>query len=134
VITISNATQKQENTSPVDSWLERAHQIEVRFDKLTNGDGMTFVDQICMTFILDQSKNSIHEYSIALSQLWRGIYQCHNEILQVAGVGSELSEVERVRTKICTRVSWIEEVFCHAIVGWSDLQNLYTSNGFMYQN
>jgi hypothetical protein len=136
VITISNAisTQKQENTSPVDSWLERAHRIEVRFDKLTNGNGMTFVDEICSTFILDRSKDSIHEHSIALSQLQKGIYRCHNEILQVAGVGSELSEVERVRTKICTIVSWVEEVFCHAIVGWSDVHNLYTSKRFMYQN
>ena len=136
VTTIPNAisTQKQENTSLVDSWLERARRIEMRFDKLTNGDSMTFVDQICTTFILDRSKDSIHEHSIALSKLQKGIYQCHNEILQVAGVGSELSKVEKVQTRICTVVSWVEEVFCHAIVGWSDVQNLYTSKKFMYQN
>ena len=129
----TSLTQSQGSTTPVDSWLDRTHRIEMRFDKLTHGNVFQFVDLICTTFIADRNKDSIHEQVILLSRLQKGIYKCHNEILQAAGVGSEFSEVERVRKKICTTVSWVEEIFCFAIVGWTEVNELYSTKKFVYQ-
>ena len=105
----------------------------MRFDKHTHSDVFRFVDLICTTFIADRNKDSIHEQAITLSRLQKGIYKCHDEILQAAGVGSGLSEVDRVRKKICTTVSWVEEIFCYAIVGWTEVNELYSTKKFMYQ-
>lgn len=105
----------------------------MRFDKLTNGDVVRFIDLICTTFIADRSKDSIDKHEISLSRLQNTIYKCHNEILQAAGVGLELSEVERIKGKICTTISWLEEILCSVIVGWSEVQELHSTKKFMYQ-
>ena len=105
----------------------------MRFNKLMHSNVFRFVNLICTTFIVDRNKDLIHEQAITLSWLQKGIYKCHGEILQAAGVGSGSSEVERVRMKICTTVSWVEEIFCYAIVGWTEVNKLYSAKKFMYQ-
>jgi hypothetical protein len=92
------------------------------------------VESICSHYLADQNKDAIHEQTVLLAKLQKSIYKCHSEILQLSGIGDELSRVENVKKIILTTVSWVEEVFCYAIVDWAEVQRLYHERSFFYQN
>jgi hypothetical protein len=92
------------------------------------------VESICAIYLADHDKDAIQEQAILLDKLQKFIYKCHGEILQLVGVGEELSRVENIKKDIWKTVSWVEEVFCYAIVDHTEVQRLYQERNFMYQN
>jgi len=114
-------------------WLKRARRIEARFNEIVANDSVAYVQTLCVNFLLDKDKASLHESSISLSKLRKTIYTCHAEILQACGVGDELSKVEAIEKEIQTAISWVEEVFCYAIVDWTEVERLFRARNFMYQ-
>jgi hypothetical protein len=121
-------------TSPIDAWLEHTTRIQARFNTLIKNDPIAYLESICILYLADHDKEAIHEQTSLLAKLQKSIYRCHNEILQLSGVGDELSRVENVKKIIWTTVSWVEEVFCYAIVDWTEVQRLYDERSFLYQN
>ena len=121
-------------TSPIDAWLEHTTRIQARFNRLIKNDPIAYLESICTLYLADHDKDAIQEQTILLAKLQKSIYQCHSEILQLSGVGDELSCVENVKKIIWTTVSWVEEVFCYAIVDWTEVQLLYHEQSFLYQN
>lgn len=91
------------------------------------------MESICTLYLTDHNKDAIHKQTILLSKLQRSIYKCYSEILQLSGVGEELSHVEHVKKIILTTMLWVEKVFCSAIVDWTEVQCLYHERGFLYQ-
>lgn len=120
--------------SPVDAWLEHTTRVQARFDRLTKNDPIAYLESICTLYLADHDKDAIQEQTILLSKLQKSIYKCHGEVLQLSGVGDELLRVENVKKIIETTVSWVEEVFCYAIVDWTEVQRLYRERSFLYQN
>jgi hypothetical protein len=121
-------------TSPVDAWLEHTTRVQARFNRLIKNDPIAYLESICTLYLADHNKEAIHEQATLLAKLQKSIYKCHDEILQLSGVGDELSRVEIVKKNICTTVSWVEEVFCYAIVDWTEVQRLYDERSFLFQN
>jgi hypothetical protein len=120
-------------TSPIDAWLEHTTRIQARFNRLIKNDSIAYMESICTLYLADHNKDAIHEQTILLSKLQKSIYQCHSKILQLSGVGEELSRVEHIKKFILTTISWVEEVFCSAIVDWTEVQRLYDERRFLYQ-
>jgi hypothetical protein len=120
--------------TPIDAWLEHTNRIQTRFNRLIKNDPIAYLESICTLYLADHDKDAIQEQTILLAKLQKSIYRCHDEILQLSGVGEELSCVENVKKIICTTVSWVEEVFCYAIVDWTEVQRLYHERSFLYQN
>ena len=120
--------------SPVDAWLEHTTRVQAQFDRLTKNDPIAYLESICTLYLADHDKDAIQEQMILLSKLQKSIYKCHGEVLQLSGVGDELLRVENVKKIIETTVSWVEEVFCYAIVDWTEVQRLYRERSFLYQN
>lgn len=134
---MSKTTSTQEegfrpNTS-LESWLERVSRLSARFDKMTAGNSQQFVEDLCLKFLQDNSKDNLHIHSTSLSSLQKSIYKYHGEVLQENGVGAELAQVETVCDKICQALSWVDELFCHAMVGWDEVKRLHTEKAFTYQ-
>jgi hypothetical protein len=120
--------------SPVDAWLKHTTRVQARFDRLTKNDPIAYLESICTLYLADHDKDAIQEQTILLAKLQKSIYKCHGEVLQLSGVGDELLRVENVKKIIETTVSWVEEVFCYAIVDWTEVQRLYRERSFLYQN
>ncbi|KAF8800379.1 hypothetical protein BYT27DRAFT_7117783, partial [Phlegmacium glaucopus] len=121
-------------TSPIDAWLEHTIRVQARFNRLIKNDPIAYLESICTLYLADHDKDAIQEQTILLAKLQKSIYKCHSEVLQLSGVGDELSCVENVEKVIRTTVSWVEEVFCYAIVDWTEVQRLYHEQSFLYQN
>ena len=127
-------TKIQSNGSPVNAWLENTTRIHARFNRLTKNNPIAYLESICTLYLADKDKDAIQEQTILLAKLQKSIYKCHSEVLQLSGVGDELLRVDNVKKIIGTTVSWVEEVFCYAIVDWTEVQRLYHEQIFMYQN
>ena len=121
-------------TSPIDAWLDHTTRVQARFNRLIKNDPIAYLESICTLYLTDHDKDAIQEQTILLAKLQKSIYKCHSEVLQLSGVGDELSRVENVKKIIWTTVSWVEEVFCYAIVDWTEVQHLYHERRFLYQN
>ena len=107
--------------------------MQAQFHKLVKNDPIAYVESICSLYLADRDKDAIQEQTILLAKLQKSIYKCHGKILQLSGVGDELSRVEKVKKIISTTVLWVEEVFCYAIVDWAEVQHLYHERSFLYQ-
>lgn len=90
--------------------------VQAQFNRLINNNPIAYLESICTLYLADHNKYAIQEWTILLAKLQKLIYKCHEEVLQLSGVGEELSHLENVKKIIWTTVSWVKEVFCHAIV------------------
>jgi len=119
--------------SSLNKWIKYSEYIQKRFNKLTDDDPMKYIEKICLQFIQNQDKDDIHAEVVKLSTLQKRIYRCQNEILNLAGLGPEWNAVDVIVTKLCRVVRWLEEVFCQAIVGHSEVCRMYDEAQFEYQ-
>jgi hypothetical protein len=119
--------------SSLNKWIKYSEYIQKRFNKLTDDDPMKYIEKICLQFIQNQDKDDIHAEVVKLSTLQKRIYCCQNEILNLAGLGPEWNAVDVIVTKLCRVVRWLEEVFCQAIVGHSEVCCMYNEAQFEYQ-
>lgn len=121
-------------TSPINSWLDYATRLQVRFNKLVNQNPSAYAEKICVGFLADRDKDIIHEETIRLAKLQKSIYKCQDKVLQLSGIGDEYSRVDSIRKAICTTIAWVEEIFCYAIVDWGEVQRIHGERGFAFQS
>jgi hypothetical protein len=108
--------------------------VQVQFDKLVNQSPTAYAERICVSYLADRDKDAIHEETIHLAKLQRNVYNCQDKVLQLSGIGDEHSRVDTIRKAICTTISWVEEIFCYAIVDWTEVQRIHSERGFAYQS
>jgi hypothetical protein len=120
--------------SPINSWLDLATRIQFRFNKLVNQNPTAYAESICVGYLGDRDKDIIHEETIWLAKLQKKIYKCQEKVLQLSGIGDEHSKVDAIRKIICSTISWVEEIFCYAIVVWAEVQRIHSERGFAYQS
>jgi hypothetical protein len=122
----------QATRSPINSWLDQAAHVQLLFNKLVNQNPIAYAERICVTYLADRDKEAIHEETIHLAKLQKNIYNCQEKVLQLSGIGDEHSRVDSIRKVICTTISWVEEIFCSAIVDWAEVQRVHTERAFAY--
>ena len=132
--TSERPTKIQASPSPINSWLDYATRLQVRFNKYVNQNPTAYAEKICVGFLADRDKDVIHEETICLAKLQKSIYKCQNKVLQLSGIGDEYSRVLSISKAICTTITWIEEIFCHAIVDWAEVQRIHGERGFVFQS
>jgi hypothetical protein len=93
-----------------------------------------YAEKICVGFLADHDKDVIHEETIRLAKLQKSIYKCLGKVLQLSGIGDEYSRVESIKKAICTTITWVEEIFCYAIVDWAEVQRIHSERGFAFQS
>ena len=86
-----------------------------------NQNPKAYAESICVVFLADRDKDGIHEETIRLGRLQKRIYKCQERVLQLCGIGDEYSRVDEIKKAICTTISWVEEIFCYAIVDWAEV-------------
>lgn len=119
--------------SALKTWTEYSKSVQRRFNRLTDDNPIKYVEKICSQFIQDHNKDNIHAEVVKLSNLQKRIYRSQNEILNLAGLGPEWNAVDIIVKKICTVVNWLEDVFCQAILGHSEVCKMYNRTQFAYK-
>jgi hypothetical protein len=99
---MSLAPETNIQTSPIDAWFKHTTRIQAQFNRLIKNDSIAYMESICTLYLTDHDKDAIYKQTILLFKLQRSIYKCHSKILQLSGVGEELSHVEHVKKIILT--------------------------------
>ena len=120
--------------SPINLWLDYATCLQVQFNKFVNQNPTVYAEKICVGFLADCDKDIIHEEKICLEKLQKSIYKCQNKVLQLCGIGDECSRVDCIRKAICTTITWVEEIFCYAIIDWAEVQQIHGERGFVFHS
>ena len=123
----------QATRSPIKSWLDQAARVQLRFNKLVKRNPTAYAEKICVSYLSDHDKDVINEEMIRLAKLQKNIYNCQEKVLQFSGIGDKHSRVDSIRKVICTTISWVEEIFCYAIVDWAEVQRIHSERAFAYQ-
>ena len=130
------APEMDNQTRPTETSISLYHttRVQAQFDRLIKNNPIAYLDSICTLYLADHDKDAIQEQRVLLAKLQKSIYKCHDNVLQLSGVGDELLCVENVKKIILTTLSWVEEVFCYANVDWTEVQHLHQERSFLYQN
>ncbi|KAF9031574.1 hypothetical protein BJ165DRAFT_1535341 [Panaeolus papilionaceus] len=133
------ATASQETSgvetkqSPVDTWLERAGRIHGRFLKYLDGSGVQFLHKTCREYLKEENGDSIINCASTLQEYRLSILRCHDNVLQLAGVGNELEKVESMVQDIKRVIDWLDEVEMAALEEFNEVRKLYHKGGFDFQ-
>lgn len=121
------------NTRHVAYWLERSQCVAVKLAKITGGSSSSFVDVICQQYLTSKDKDVIYDSIIRTSRLTTSIRRYHHEVLQLAGVGTDLQVVTAVEDDVREVTGWLEELLCTAMVNHQDVVDTYNARGFGFQ-
>jgi hypothetical protein len=117
------------------AWLERADSAERRLHKILGGiDPVPFVEQICKTYLWDQSWTCLEAQVSSLARLQKSLYKYQNEVYSLTGVGPEHKRMEALVGRIRTAVTLAEEVSCFAMLGPNEVYRMHAGKEFMYQD
>ncbi|KAF8166959.1 hypothetical protein BJ912DRAFT_934375 [Pholiota molesta] len=100
----------QETRSPITVWMEHAERLKRRLNNITNGSPKTFVNDACQQYMLSLNSEPLDGHVRQLEEVQTAITQCHNEVLQLAGVGPELEQVDELSREVRMVISWIDEI------------------------
>ncbi|KAF8224553.1 hypothetical protein L208DRAFT_1310628, partial [Tricholoma matsutake] len=114
-------------------WHEKVAQIAGKFSELVDAHPTKFVDALLSTYRVSGSDKELSGTMFTLSRLQNSIQQCENEILQLAGVGSEWSEAHQLSNNMREVRGWIKEVLCLATVDPEGLHTSYAMKQLIFQ-
>jgi len=114
-------------------WSQRADQVAINFNKLTNNSAFDFVEGIFNIYQTTQDKDVIRDAIVDTSRLQKSIHRYEAEILQLAGVGTEWKQAASISKHVCDVVKWLEEILCLAMVDVEELSTAYKHQSLMYQ-
>jgi hypothetical protein len=114
-------------------WLEKVAQLSCEFNELVDAHPTKFMDALLAMYRVSATDKELCAAMLTLSRLQDSIQQYENEILQLAGVGSEWSEAHQVSSKVREVTSWIEEVLCLAAVDPEGLLTSHAMKQLMFQ-
>ena len=61
------------------------------------------------------------------------MYRYENEVLTLAGMGSEYDKVRAITHIVCKVIQWLEEVLCLAMIDATDVEERYRGRRFAFQ-
>ncbi|KAF8158611.1 hypothetical protein BJ912DRAFT_930352 [Pholiota molesta] len=98
--------------SPISVWMEHAQRLKRRLNNITNGSPKTFVNTACQQYMVSLKSEALDDLVEQLSNVQTAITRCHDEVLQLVGVGVELGEVNELSTEVRMVITWIDEIRC----------------------
>lgn len=115
-------------------YMFKAENIDRLLDEMTDKQPRQFAEAICLEFLNSHDKDKIHKHVVQLGKLQKRIVRCQDEILQLAGVGKEWNRLAEVAEDIRIITCWVEEIFCYAMVAYSEVEQMHRDSEFLYQS
>ena len=101
--------------------------------KITEDSPAAFVDKMCRQFMYSLDDEPLKALSKKCSAILASINHCHNKVLQLAGVGSQLESINETIQSVRKLIGWIDEIECVIIIDQRDVFRMYADNQFMFQ-
>lgn len=122
-------------TSPprVAYWLGRVDRARLKFKLAIKPSACLYLETVARKFSSSHKKDDIYKEIVDLSKLRTAVRQYEDEILQEAGVGSELEKAQVLSKEITEVIAWLEELLCQAMVDARLFDHMYRHREFMYQ-
>ncbi|KAF6743805.1 hypothetical protein DFP72DRAFT_858350 [Ephemerocybe angulata] len=134
---------------PATVWIERAHHLTYQVDEYMQGKSMfQFFQDVCNAFILEESEHHQASHKQALKKSAREVTQAHitvlnsfsrsvstyhAKVLQLAGVGSGLEQVQKVQGELRAVLQCLEDIECYAITQEERFSDLLKRRKFLFQ-
>ena len=128
-----DTTPPNSKSQPLLIWLERADRTAARLRKITEDDSRKYVRRIVEEFLNGRDKDVVYEQIVAVGKLQKSVYRYENEVLALAGLGSEYDRVKEISCSVCDVIRWLEEVLCMAMVDAAEVEKTYQECLFSFQ-
>ncbi len=100
---------------------------------MTGSNTREYLHSTVEEFLEHCSKDAIYERVVAVGRLQKSIYKYENEVLTLAGMGSDYDKVKGISQLVCEVVRWLEEVLCLAMVDTMEVEKKFTECQFSFQ-
>lgn len=114
-------------------FLEHSRCIGSRLNKICKPDKITYLDNICTTFIKDKSKESIESHLFQVDKLQVLIHKYENEIISLLGIGSSYESINNIGQTVQRLLRHLEDILCIALLGVEEAENMQVAGKFSYQ-
>ncbi|KAF9495628.1 hypothetical protein BDN71DRAFT_1430848 [Pleurotus eryngii] len=117
----------------VSGWLAWTTKLHSKFAALMKGNTTTFTEGLYQGYVVSCQKDKICDAIIELEGLQNATTHCLDGILQLAGVGKDLDKVQHLNRLIREALSWLEDIMCYIVGGYSEVIEMYTKRRLLYQ-
>ncbi|KAF4586116.1 hypothetical protein EYR38_009715 [Pleurotus pulmonarius] len=120
---------------PIDvpGWLDLSATVAAKFRALANGSTREYAEHMYQRYALIERKEFLNDAMLELEKLQAISRRCEAAVLQLAGVGDEFKEVERVGKEIYEANAFLEDLMCYVLGGYSDAIDAYQTRSLQFQ-
>ncbi len=108
--------------------------IAAEYKALTGESSREYAEDIYQHYELLGRSDVIGDALVELTALRKASQRCEAGLLQLAGVGDEYLEAERVGKAIQGTMASMEDLMCYALGGYSDVIDAYRRKALMFQS
>lgn len=130
-------THHSSSTEPVDvpGWLSLVAYTERQFNFLIDTATIyDYLESLYQEYIVEDWPETFSVPLISVQALYKTITQCEAAVLQLAGVGIELRDVERAAAPIRLVLQCLEEMECYASLSKAKTLEAHYGGQLRYQS
>ena len=127
------ATTRSTSESRIAFFLERSKSIQSCLHKICGPNKTAYLDNLCTRFIKENCKEDIETHISNLDKLQVSIQKYENKVIASLGIGSTYEIVNGVAKAVQTVLGNFEDIFCAALVGVEEVENMWSAGKFLYQ-
>ena len=113
--------------------LEHSICIGSHLNKICKPDEITYLNNICATFIKDKTKESIESHLFQVDKLQVSIYKYENEIISLLGIGFAYKSINTIGQTVWRLLGHLEDILSTALLGVEEVENMHVAQKFLYQ-
>lgn len=116
-------------------WCNRADSVAKKLVAYTNGKSpKEFTEKVYNIYRAGNYKDTIRDTIVDLGKYQKSLRRHEDEILQLAGVGTQLEKVQGTAREVVKTIVWLEELLCLAMVDKALLFEMHAEGKLLYQS
>ncbi|KAF8881494.1 hypothetical protein BD779DRAFT_1675441 [Infundibulicybe gibba] len=117
----------------LSGYLHDAQTLYTAFRTFIHPGRLTYIDRACTTYIKTQDQDQLQHDTRHLTDILSAMRRHENDVLEVAGLGSDWKAVQDKVAHIQLVVMWLEDLACWAMDGYDTLCSMYNDRLLKYQ-
>lgn len=113
--------------------LECSKTIHSHLGKICGTDEIAYLDNLCTTFVKENSKENIEWQISKIDKLQASIQKYENEIMSLSGIGSTYERIHDVTKMVQKVLGNLEDIFCTVLLGVNEVESMWAAGKFLYQ-
>ena len=121
------------SSNQLASYLWQTKSIRKELGVITEHSPRSYVESIYTKYMASVDENLINTAITTAGKFRDCLHDCENGVLQLAGVGNELTEVHSALRDVNMIIGWLEELYCYVMSDVAELVDMHASQKLMYQ-